>query len=498
MVQPSEVKYRVISSLKWSAVGRIGAQAVSWVVTLVIVRLLSPGDYGLMASAMVVVGFAMLIHELGIIPALINAKEVHSGLIRQCLGFVILLNVALFGLVYGTASWCGAFFEEASLVPVIQVLAVTLLINAASSVPSALLRRQIDFKSLSIVGMIAGIAGSATSLGMAFTGAGVWALVGGQVVGRIVNTVGVLWVSPERWLPSFRFAGLGSHLRYGATVTGQRLLSHLNSQADVIIIGKLLGTTQLGVYFVAVQVSFLPISKLVPLLNLVAFPAFSRLQEDAELAGNYFLRAVRIALFITIPMLWGLSAVAHDFVTVIMGPTWTPAIPLLEVIAFAAPVAVAMLMLPPLLNGMGRPDIGLQNAVTSIVVVPTCILIGLQWGLIGASFGFAAGYTILTAINLWRSLGVIRAGLWDFVVTVWPVVCAGALMYGIVKSVDHLLLSGLDPLPKLALLVLTGVAAYGMAALTLCRSIFRDLNAIRQMPKNPDALPVVPPDQSIA
>src|SRR5207249_4147403 len=172
-----------------------------------VIRILNPADYGLMGMASILIPFAMLFNELGMIPALIQSRHVSEQLIRQLFGFVITSTLLMFSLLFLAAPALSTFFNEPRLTPVTRVLAVTMVIGGLSAVPNALLERDLQFKGISLVEFSSVMLGSATTLALAVDEFGVWSLVFGNIVSTTVKTIGILIVSRFRLMPIFRLGG---------------------------------------------------------------------------------------------------------------------------------------------------------------------------------------------------------------------------------------------------------------------------------------------------
>jgi O-antigen/teichoic acid export membrane protein len=170
---------------------------------------------------------------------------VDDQLIRQLFGFVLISNLLAFLILFVLAPALSGFFAEPRLTAVTRVLAVTVLIGCVSAIPTALLERSLQFMGISLVEFLSMILGSVTTLVLAIHGFGVWSLVFSNIVGTTAKTIGILVVSEFRLLPLFRLTGLRPLFVFGANITGQRILWYVNSSADVVLVGKLLGGTSL-------------------------------------------------------------------------------------------------------------------------------------------------------------------------------------------------------------------------------------------------------------
>jgi teichuronic acid exporter len=369
----------ILHALRWNAVVRTTGQLGTWLITIFVMRLLSLVDYGLMGLATILLGFCALINELGAIPAIIQRQQVDQCLIRKVFGLVLVSNASLYVAAFAGAPCFAALFGEASLATVIRVLALSLIIGAFSAIPSALLQRDLKFKSISLIDFVATLVGAVATLMLAFEGRGVWSLVFGSLVKEAGNAVGLMAVTRFRVAPLLDFTGLRTVLAFGMKISGARIVWYFNSSFDGLLIGKRLGEQALGLYSVANTLAYLPASKVLGLSNQIAFAAYSRLQDDRVRVRQYFLEGASIASFIFFPLCWGMSAVADDFVDVVLGPKWHQAAMVLQIIALGVPYRALGLFMQPLVDGLGQPGIGLKNTLTISLIVPAAAVAGLYF-----------------------------------------------------------------------------------------------------------------------
>jgi O-antigen/teichoic acid export membrane protein len=365
-----------------------------------------------------------------------------------------------FCLLFLIAPGLSTFFGEPRLTAVARVLAVTMLIGSISTVPTALLERDLQFRGISLVEFLYMILGSATTLVLAIEGFGVWSLVLSNIVATAAKTIGIFVVSGFWLLPVFRLAGLRSIFVFGANITGQRILWYINSSADVVLVGKLLGDHALGIYSVAFQLATLPVSKTFGTINRVAFPAYAQLQSVSRQAADYFVASVRLSWLVLCPILWGLSSVSHEFVEVFMGRNWEEAGIVLTLVPLIVPFRVILLLMSPFTDGLGRPDIGLRNQFTSTMLIPLAVLIGTAWGLTGVCVALMIGWILALVINLRRSLRLLELRPGSLFNVVAPPAIAAGVMYASVWLVKGFVFADAAAVWRLCASIGSGVAVY--------------------------------------
>jgi O-antigen/teichoic acid export membrane protein len=341
-------------------------------------------------------------------------------------------------------------------------------------VPNALLERELQFRGISLVEFSSMTVGSLTTLVSAIEGFGVWSLVIGQIASTTAKTIGILVVSRFRLLPSFGWSRLRSIFAFGANITGQRVLWYAHSSADVLLIGKLLGDQALGVYSIAFQLATLPVSKVFAIINRVAFPAYARLQNDVGQAADYFITSVRLTWLVFCPLLWGLSSVSDEFVQVFMGRNWSEAGVVLALVPLIVPFRVILLLIAPLTDGLGRPDIGLRNLLTSTTLIPLAILIGTAKGLTGVCIAMIIAAMAAIVINCRRSLRLLALTPEAVARAVAPTAIAGSVMYACVWLVKTMIFADASAPWRLSAAIITGMIAYALM------TFFVNRDAVRQ------------------
>jgi len=427
-------------------------------------------DYGLMGLATILLGFFGLINELGAIPAIIQRQQVEQSLIRKVFGLVLVSNASLYVAAFAGAPYFAALFGEAyPLATVIRVLALSLIIGALSAVPNALLQRDLKFKTISLIDFAATLVGAVATLMLAIEGGGVWSLVFGSLIKEAGNAVGLIAVTRFRVAPLLDFTGLRTVLAFGMKISGARIVWYFNSSFDGLLIGKILGEGALGLYSVANTLAYLPASKVLGLSNQIAFAAYSRLQDDRVRVRQYFLEGASIASFIFFPLCWGMSAVADDFIDVVLGPTWHEAAMVLQIIALGVPYRALGLFMQPLVDGLGQPGIGLKNTLTISLIVPAAALAGLYWGLIGLCVASVAGVVVAVTINLRRNLALLDAGYGQLLSAFFPSMLAAGIMYAAVLVANAVLAQVMPVLWRLPAVVVFGAFIYGVVTVSFNR-----------------------------
>lgn len=460
------LRAQVLSGLRWTVSARLLSQLITWAITLVVIRLLTPADYGLLAMASVFIVFFSMVSEMGLGSALVQKTTVDDRELKGVFGLVLLVQFAIAGLLVAIAPLIAAFFGEPKLVAIVRIMALQFAIAGFAVIPDALLRRAMEFRKRSILGLTSALIGGMTTLALALAGAGVWALVAGTLCAGLWRTVGLHFLAPFLAWPAFSLAGIQAILRFGGHLTASQLLGFFYKQADVVIAGKWLGKEALGVYSVALDLASLPNDRISGLINQVAFPAFSRMQSDVGAIGQKLLYGVRVLSLGAFPILWGISSVAPEIVAVILGPKWGDAAVPLQVLALAMPLRMIGHFLPNATLGIGRSDITFRNALLGALLMPVAFLIAVNWGIIGLSVAWLAGWPLLLLQNITRSAPALGLRVSDFLAALARPALAASIMYAAVLVTRTLIPDRVASVMVLFLLVLVGAIAYLAASWT--------------------------------
>ena len=427
-----------MSGLRWVAASRLVGQAISWAGTLYVIRVLAPSDYGLAAICSAVISIISMIAEFGFGAAIVQAKTLDKPQIRGIYGASLLFAGALFAGVVLLAPVIAWFFRAPEVTWLVRVSALQLVIAAFAMLPGAFLARDMSFRLAAPISIVGGLSGTLATVALAMHGDGVWALIIGPLVGAALHTLLLNLAAPQPYWPSLNLAPARELIKFGFQVATTRVVSYVFGQSDVLIAGRILDKTSLGEYSIAMHLALLPVSKVMGILNSVAYPAIAQMQRDGYDMRPNLLQALRLAGYLLIPLLWGLAAVAPWLVGTVLGPQWTGAIRLLEIVGLVLPLRMISVLMSSTVQGMGRADIELRNTLTGLLVLPACFLVGANFGAIGLAAGWAVGLPVMIAINVGRSHAVLGITLFEALSALArPAACA-ALMFATVRLTGYL------------------------------------------------------------
>ncbi len=474
------LKQRVMTGLAWSAGGRFLAQLVTWGITIVVIRLLSPEDYGLMSISMVFVGILTMLSEMGLGAAIIQRKELQHDTLKPLFTLILAVSGLSCLLLVFLAPQVSNFYDEQRLTPLVRFLALQFLLVGFAVIPQSLLLRHMKFRQIAIIDFVSAIAGSIITLVLALKGNGVWALAWGAMAVRLVSVIGFNIAQPFFCVPGIKMKGIWDYFSFGGYVFLSRISWYLFSRVDVLIIGKVLGKELLGFYSIGLLMATLPMEKVSGLINGVAFPAFSSMQREPEVAGRHFLKAVRVMSFIAFPILWGISSISSEIIHIFLGDNWVPAILPMQIIALVIPIRMVSNLMSPALLGKGRPEVAFHNSLITFFVMSGAFLLSTYWGLLGAGLAWVFAFPLVFCLNLYRVVMVLELHFIDVLNNMRKPFFAGLIMYLGIHIVKQSPILNIQLLPKMIILIIVGTLLYlGMVFLFNRKGLFEVRNLIR-------------------
>ena len=479
--------HRVKRAIVWRSGSQIVGQMLTWGATFLVIRMLEPSDYGLFAMTQVVLVFLNLMNGWGFANSLVRDESIAPQKIRQAFGMLILLNgsLGLGQLILAPAA--AAYFHQPMLADLLRVQALLYITTPLIAVPSALLSRDMNFKSLAHVDLAAAALSAATMLTLAYLGYGVWTLVLGGIVLFWTRAIGLMLKTSWLVAPSFRFEGAGAMFRYGSAMVAVQSFWFIQSQSDVFIAGRVLSAHDLGLYTTALFLTQIMTHKFLPPLNEVAYSAYSRIQDDRSAVAFSFLKSVRLILLIAMPFYLGLAATSEPLVLTVLGEKWAATAPLVRTLGLAMPFLTLQLLFTPATNALGRPAIALRIAISGAITLSMAFLIGIHWGTQGMAWAWLAGLPIHLMISAALALPVIGASPMALARAVAPALSAAGLMALLVFAIDSVL-PPMAAQARLAILVSSGGAAYGALLFLFARRVVEEMLAlVRSRPAAPAA-----------
>lgn len=436
-----------------------------WLVTIVVIRILSPEDYGLMAMSMVFISLAGIINELGLGSALVQRADPTRAEIQAIHGFVLILNVFIYLLFYATAPYIAQVFGEPTLVSMLRIIALLFPILGFEVTALALLERRFEFRRKATVYMIANISGGLVTLTMALLSAGVWSLVCGNLWSALVKSIAINISSGRAIFPTWNLNLVRPYLHFGGWVATERVLWYVHRQADVFWIGILLGKEKLGYYYVALTLASFVYEKTGGLMYEISLPTFAEAQKEVDRVGRVFNRALRIVSFVVFPLMFGLAAVSDDLVNVILGDKWLAAAPLVLILSLSMPARILGNLFPPALQGIGHPKSSLLNIAFAVVVMVPALTVSALYDTNTVALAWLVVYPIVLLFMYAHSRALLGLNWTSAASAVLPSLVGSVVMFSLVYWLGYQLSAkGLAIELRLGASILSGVFVYVLFA----------------------------------
>ncbi|GLI99744.1 lipopolysaccharide biosynthesis protein [Sphingobium sp. BS19] len=465
---------RIRSAVFWRSGSQIVAQMVSWASTLAVIRLLDPSDYGLFAMTQVILNFMGFLNGYGLVSALVQSETLDSHKLRQAFGIMLLLNGALALLQLAIAPVAADYYEQPMIADLLRVQALIYLATPFIAIPEAVMGRSLDFKRPAVVNLVAAAAAAAMAIGGALAGWGVWTLVFAPLALFWVKGIGYSIATRFLPVPSFNFRGTGAMVAFGASLLGSQLFWIVQSQADIFIAGRVLSPHALGLYAEALFLTQIFVSKFIPPLNEVAFPAYARMQKDPERIAASFCKAVRLLLLVSCPIYFGMAVAAEPLVATLFGEKWLGMAPFVTVLAFAMPFMTLQVMFAPVSNALGRPGVTAQVSMVGAIIMPVAFWIGIRFGAIGLAWAWLLAFPLLTFATVRLAGKPMGLRFRDLGTAILPAILCAAAMALVVAGIDRILPPLAAPV-RLGALVSAGGASFAAILFLFARATMDEL-----------------------
>jgi lipopolysaccharide exporter len=397
---------------KWTSLSTAITTAADMAKTVVLARLLSPIDFGLMAVVSIVFGVAQTYADLGISAALIHRQNATKQELSSLYWLNIFMGCATFAVLWICTPLLTIAFHDARLSALLRTTIIIFLFTPFGAQFQILLQKELDFKLLAWQEIMGSVAGLAVGVVCAVRGMGTWALVYSFLAGGAVRTLLLLSAGLPRFCPTlhFRWSDLRSYTSFGLFQLGERTLIYVTDRTDQILIGTVLGTSALGYYNFAFNLTARPIGSINPVLTRVAFPLFAKVQHDTDRLRNGYLRLLRFLTMVNAPLLVGLAVVAPVAVPTIFGAKWVVTVVPIQILCIVSLLRSTINPIGSLQLAKGRADMGFWwNVACFAISAPVIYIAGKMGGLVGIVEGLLL-LQIVQSLLLYRYMVVPLVG----------------------------------------------------------------------------------------
>ena len=415
------LKNRAVHGAKWSFIDNISNSGVTFLVGLILARLLTPAEYGIMAMIAIFIAVSNSIVDSGFSNALIRKVRIDRVDYNTVFVFNLIVSIVLYILLYTSAPAISLFFKEPVLTNVLRVIGLILIVNALGIIPRTILVRGIDFKTQTKVSIISSVSSGLVGVGMAIMGFGVWSLVWQQLSRQILNSL-FLWIFCK-WIPQWEFSikSFKEMFGFGYKLLLSGLLDTLYKNIYYVIISRCYSPAQLGQYSRAEQFNMIFSSNLTSIVQRVSYPVLSSIQEEPERLREAYRQIIKTTMLVTFACMLGLAAVAKPLIIILIGEKWLPAVSFLQIICFSGMLYPLHAINLNILQVKGRSDLFLKLEIIKKTIAVFPILIGIFYGIEYMLWGSVLTSFIAYFLNSYYSAALIRYSTIEQIRDVLPV-----------------------------------------------------------------------------
>lgn len=427
------IKQQASKSVFWSAVERLSSQGIQFVLSLIIARILLPSDYGLIAMLGIFIAISQIFIDSGFANALIQKKNRTETDYATVFYFNIALSVIVYLILYFTAPFIAAFYEQPRLIDITRVVGLVLIINSFGIVQQARLTVDLDFKRQAQATLVAVTISGLLGIGMAYAGYGVWVLVVQNLVNNLIRVV--LLNIYSRWRPRDRFSveSFRTLFGFGSKLLLSSLLHTIYTNLYTLIIGKKFSSSELGFFNRAYTLAQFPSTNFTNIIVRAIYPIQTRMQDDEKQLYDMFLKYLRMACFLIFPVMIAFAVMAEPLVKLILTDKWLPAVPLIQILCIAFMWDPVMKINHNMLNVKGRSDYFLYAEIFKKIAAFAILFASIPFGVKVMCMGLILYSFVDIAIISFYVHRLTRITLFTQVRVLFPVVLLtfsmGAVMY---------------------------------------------------------------------
>lgn len=451
------LKSKTVKGVVWSSIERFSTQGVQFLIMIIMARLLTPKDYGLIGMLAIFLAVAQSLIDSGFSQALIRKQDRTDVDNSTVFYFNIVVSSALYLILFIAAPFVADFYNQPELTSVMRVVCLGVILNSLAVVQRALLTVRIDFKTQAKASLSAAVISGCIGIVLAYCGFGVWSLVVQQLLNLSVNTL-LLWIF-SKWRPIAVFSWKSFHelFAFGSKLLASGLLDTLYRNIYPIVIGKLFSASSLGHYTRAHQFSEFPSSNVTGIIQRVTYPILCGIQDETERLEAVYRKFLKLSAFIIFPLMIGMSAVARPFIDIVLGKQWGFCGQLLQIICFAMmwyPIHAINLNL---LQVKGRSDLFLRLEIIKKILGITVLCITAPFGLVVMCYGQIFNSIVALVINTYYTGKLINVGFIRQMKDLLPTILLSLTMFGAILLVNGFIEVNMH---RLVIGILVGIIVY--------------------------------------
>ena len=470
------LKQKTISGLTWSFIDSFVGQGITFIVGIILARILSPREFGLVGMLTIFIAISQSFINSGFSQALIRKQDCTQTDCSTVFYFNIVVGIFFYILLFVFANTISIFFHEPILKDLIRVLGLVLIINSFTIIQSTLLTKRIDFKLQAKISIISSFVSGVISIHMAYTGWGVWSLVALTLLRYTMSSL-LLWYW-NKWKPAWQFSqkSFKELFSFGSKLLVSGLINTLYINIYYVIIGKYFTSVQLGYYTRAEQFQSLPSANLQGIVGRVSYPILSSIQDDMPRLKETYKKIIRSTMLVTFVLMLGMVAIAKPMILTLIGAKWEPCVIYLQMLCFVGMLYPLHAINLNMLNVQGRSDLFLRLEIIKTILAVPVIIVAVFFGIKAMIIGMIFLSIIAYYLNSYWSGRLINYSWRDQIKDILPSFMIAAVMSAIV-FIEGMFFR-LPPLPMLLIQVITGA----ILTFSICEIIrFKDYLYIKEI-----------------
>jgi len=399
---------RVVRGGFWVFALRIVSGLFGFIRTIILARILSPNDFGLMGIAFLAISTLETFSQTGFGAALVQKKGDIRDYLDTSWTFFLIRGLILFAILFFAAPYISHFFNAPASVPIIRVMAISLLIGGATNIGTVYFTKDLRFNKVFFYNLSATMANITVAISAALILRSVWALVFGLLAGSVTQFIVSYLIHSYRPRISFDLGKVKELFGFGKWFLGSSILIFLITQGDDIFVGKLLGVAALGFYQMAYRISNMPATEITHVISQVTFPTYSKLQDDIPRLREAYLNVLRLTAFLSFPIAGLIFILAPDFTRIFLGEKWMPMVPAMQVLAIWG-VIRSVGTVGPVAQAIGKPRIATSVQFVQLILLAVLIYpLSAHWGILGTSLAVVLASLVARIISTYMVIKIIR------------------------------------------------------------------------------------------
>jgi O-antigen/teichoic acid export membrane protein len=437
----TSLKQKTATGLKWSTIESFSSKGISFVIGIIIARILSPSDYGIIGMILIFTEVSSVFINGGFSAALIRKQNRTDVDLSTVFYYNVAVSIFFYFILFLLAPFIANFYKTAILTSIIRVVGLNIVIGALGSIQSTILNIAIDFKTQTKITVITLIFTGTIGITMAYNGFGVWALVFQGLATTFLST-GLLWAFIG-WKPKlvFSFDSFKELFGFGSKLMLSGLLDTIYRNIYEVVIGKKFTSAELGFFTRAKGLAQLPSSNITNIIQRVTFPVLSEMQDNITQLGNNYRKLLKMSAFVIFPLMMLLFGLAEPLIIILLTDKWLPAVPLLQVLCFSYMFYPIHAINLNLLQVKGRSDLFLRLEIIKKTLTTIVLFVTAPFGVLVMCYGIIFTSVLALIINTHYTGKLINVGFFKQIKDISPIFIV-SFITGFLAYFPSLILTG--------------------------------------------------------